>query len=74
MSLSRSSSSIYLTRALAEHSLSLGTSPFFDSIDPKAQVVPSIAAACGLIFGISFISSGVMHQRFPNTIRRGKLI
>ena len=32
-------------RALAEHSLSRGVSPFFDSMLPKEQVVPSMAAA-----------------------------
>ena len=45
MSASRSASSIYLISALAEHSLSRGVSPFFDSMLPKEQVVPSMAAA-----------------------------
>ena len=65
---------MYLISALAEHSLSRGVLPFFDSMLPKTQVVPSIAAAWEFIFGMSFISSGSKHQRFAKISLSGKFI
>ena len=46
----------------------------FDSMLPKTQVVPSIAAAWEFIFGMSFISSGSKHHRFAKISLSGKFI